>query len=148
MLPKLIFLFTEYDWCQELNLTKLEPGSNGLSINKGLKCGLFERTIEANGKFSDWNANPRPAEKSGTSGPNPELRFAYFANLISSTPTGPSLYILMTDMFLRFYPKYKPTSALSHASKKPKCLFFDERGNTQAMGSKSTLAEREAIWRL
>ncbi|KAI0999205.1 hypothetical protein K3495_g8993 [Podosphaera aphanis] len=46
------------------------------TVSEGLKCGLFERTIEANGKFSDWNANQWPAEKSGTSGPNSELRFA------------------------------------------------------------------------
>ncbi|POS81840.1 hypothetical protein EPUL_006710, partial [Erysiphe pulchra] len=61
------------------------------TVSEGLKCGLFERTIEANGKFSDWNANPRPAEKSGTSGPNPELRFAVDYSHIEEQMPGCSL---------------------------------------------------------
>lgn len=65
------------------------------TVSEGLKCGLFERTVEANGKFSDWNANPRPAEKSGASGPNPELCFAVDYSHIEEQM--PGCYLSLTE---------------------------------------------------
>ncbi|KAI1007354.1 hypothetical protein K3495_g871 [Podosphaera aphanis] len=37
-------------------------------INDGLKCGMYERTMEANGELSDWNAQANLIDKSDSPG--------------------------------------------------------------------------------
>ncbi|KAI0995670.1 hypothetical protein K3495_g12511, partial [Podosphaera aphanis] len=56
-------------------------------INDGLRCGMYERTMEANGKLSDWNAQAQLVDKSDTPGEwdEPRLTFNY-QNVVEDTP--------------------------------------------------------------
>lgn len=48
-------------------------------ITDGLRCGMYERCIEANGKLSDWNAQAQLVDKSDNPGEwdEPRLTFNY-----------------------------------------------------------------------
>ncbi|RKF60580.1 hypothetical protein OnM2_049057, partial [Erysiphe neolycopersici] len=56
-------------------------------INDGLKCGMYERTMQANGKLSDWNAQSQLVNKSDNPGEwdEPRLPFNY-QNVVEDTP--------------------------------------------------------------
>jgi hypothetical protein len=56
-------------------------------INEGLKYGLYERTMEANGRLSDWNAQAQLVDKSDEPGEwdEPRLTFNY-QNVIEEMP--------------------------------------------------------------
>lgn len=56
-------------------------------INEGLKCGMYERTIEANGKLSDWNAQAQIVDKSDNPGEWDEPRITFnYQNVIEEMP--------------------------------------------------------------
>lgn len=48
-------------------------------VNEGLACGIYEKTMSANGKLSDWNAQAEIVEKSENLGPwdEPRITFNY-----------------------------------------------------------------------
>ncbi|CAD6500186.1 BgTH12-04289 [Blumeria graminis f. sp. triticale] len=48
-------------------------------VNEGLSCGMFEKTMAANGKLSDWNAQAVIVDKSDNPGPwdEPRITFNY-----------------------------------------------------------------------
>ncbi|POS82096.1 hypothetical protein EPUL_006187, partial [Erysiphe pulchra] len=56
-------------------------------INDGLKCGMYERTMEANGELSDWNAQANLVDKSDNPGEwdEPRLTFNY-QNVVEDIP--------------------------------------------------------------
>ncbi|POS81879.1 hypothetical protein EPUL_006749, partial [Erysiphe pulchra] len=56
-------------------------------INDGLKCGMYERTMEANGELSDWNAQANLIDKSDNPGEwdEPRLTFNY-QNVVEDVP--------------------------------------------------------------
>ncbi|POS82079.1 hypothetical protein EPUL_004697, partial [Erysiphe pulchra] len=56
-------------------------------INDGLKCGMYERTMQANGKLSDWNAQAQLVNKSDNPSEwdEPRLTFNY-QNVVEDTP--------------------------------------------------------------
>lgn len=57
-------------------------------VEDGLACGMFERTIAANGKLSDWNAQAVLVDKTDDAGLDDEPRITFnYRNVIEDIPS-------------------------------------------------------------
>jgi hypothetical protein len=57
-------------------------------VEDGLACGMFERTITANGKLSDWNAQAVLVDKTDDAGLDDEPRITFnYRNVIEDIPS-------------------------------------------------------------